>query len=314
MEDEKTQNKSAVENISHISDLEEKLTGRLPYTLTNDFMFKAFLQENEAALRGLLCALLSLNPQEIQSIVITNPIKYGEKIDAKTLVLDIKLVLNNDQFINLEMQVANLGNWPERSLTYLCRMFDHLKQGEDYNQVKKVIHIGILDFTPADFPEKLYSHYTFCNKENGHIYSDKIGIYMLQLNQLGNPKDQENLPDLYHWAQLFCATTWEEIQMLGENNEVIKDSIVTLKYLTADEEMQMQMEGRERYRRDMEASRRLGQQENEKQLKEQKKRIAKQQETINKMNLESLAKDKEIMEQAKEIERLKQLLSESETT
>ena len=102
--------------------------------------------------------------------------------------------------------------------------------------------------------------------------------------------------------------------MLGENNEVIKDSIVTLKYLTADEEMQMQMEGRERYRRDMEASRRLGQQENEKQLKEQKKRIAKQQETINKMNLESLAKDKEIMEQAKEIERLKQLLSESETT
>ncbi len=109
--------------------------------------------------------------------------------------------------------------------------------------------------------------------------------------------------------------------MLGENNEVIKDSIVTLKYLTADEEMQMQMEGRERYRRDMEASRRLGQQENEKQLKEQKERIAKQQgtineqqETINKMNLESLAKDKEIMEQAKEIERLKQLLSESETT
>ena len=58
---------------------------------------------------------------------------------------------------------------------------------------------------------------------------------MLQLNQLGNPKDQENLPDLYHWAQLFCATTWEEIQMLGENNEVIKDSIVTLKYPTADE-------------------------------------------------------------------------------
>ena len=341
MEDEKMQNTSVGENISPISGLEEKLTGRLPYTLMNDFMFKACLQENEAALRGLICALLSLESQEIHSIVITNPIKYGQKIDAKTLVLDIKLVLNNNQFINLEMQVANLGNWPERSLTYLCRMFDHLKHGEDYNNVKKVIHIGILDFTPADFPEELYAHYTFCNKENGHIYSDKIGIYMLQLNQLGNLKDKERLPDLYHWAQLFRATTWEEIQMLGENNKVIKDSIVTLKYLTADEEMQMQMEARERYRRDMEASRRLGLQENEKQLKEQEKRLAEQQETIaeqqgtineqqgtineqretiaekqetiNKMNSESLAKDKEIMEQAKEIERLKQLLSESET-
>ncbi len=95
--------------------------------------------------------------------------------------------------------------------------------------------------------------------------------------------------------------------MLGENNEVIKDSIVTLKYLTADEEMQMQMEGRERYRRDMEASRRLGQQENEQQLKEQQKRIDEQQETIDKITSENI-------EQAREIERLKQLLSQKKAT
>lgn len=68
MEDEKMQNTSVGENISPISGLEEKLTGRLPYTLMNDFMFKAFLQENEAALRGLICALLSLESQEIHSI------------------------------------------------------------------------------------------------------------------------------------------------------------------------------------------------------------------------------------------------------
>lgn len=33
-------------------------TGALRYTLTNDFLFKAFLQQNEEALKGLLCALL----------------------------------------------------------------------------------------------------------------------------------------------------------------------------------------------------------------------------------------------------------------
>ena len=36
------------------------LTGPLKYRLTNDYMFKAFLQKNEKALRGLLCALLRL--------------------------------------------------------------------------------------------------------------------------------------------------------------------------------------------------------------------------------------------------------------
>lgn len=39
--------------------------------------------------------------------------------------------------------------------------------------------------------------------------------------------------------------------MLAEKNETIQKSIVTLKELTADEKAKMQMEARERYRRDM---------------------------------------------------------------
>ena len=129
----------------------------MPYTLTNDFFFKAFLQKNETALRGLLSALLSLKLDEISSVTITNPIQEGETVDDKNIILDVKLILNDTHVINLEMQVSNLGNWPERSLTYLCRMFDQLKTGEDYINVKKTIHISIMDFTPNDFPEILYS-------------------------------------------------------------------------------------------------------------------------------------------------------------
>ena len=135
----------------------EILTGQLPYTLTNDFFFKAFLQKNETALRGLLSALLSIKLDEISSVTITNPIQEGETVDDKNIILDVKLILNDTHVINLEMQVSNLGNWPERSLTYLCRMFDQLKTGEDYINVKKTVHISIMDFTPNDFPEVLYS-------------------------------------------------------------------------------------------------------------------------------------------------------------
>ena len=135
----------------------ETLTGQLPYTLTNDFFFKAFLQKNETALRGLLSALLSIKLDEISSVTITNPIQEGETVDDKNIILDVKLILNDTHVINLEMQVSNLGNWPERSLTYLCRMFDQLKTGEDYINVKKTVHISIMDFTPNDFPEVLYS-------------------------------------------------------------------------------------------------------------------------------------------------------------
>ena len=216
------------------SDANETLTGQLPYTLTNDFFFKAFLQKNETALRGLLSALLSIKLDEISSVTITNPIQEGETVDDKNIILDIKLLLNDTHVINLEMQVANLGNWPERSLTYLCRMFDQLKSGEDYIKVKKTIHVSIMDFTPNDFPKVLYSEYFLYNLKTGHKYSDKFAIYMLQLNQLGNPKDERDIPEIYYWAQLFKAKTWEEIQMLAEKNECIKQSIVTLQALTAD--------------------------------------------------------------------------------
>ena len=74
---------------------------------------------------------------------------------------------------------------------------------------------------------------------------------MLQLNQLGNKDDEANMPDLYHWAQLFRATTWEEIIMLAEKNESIKEGIVTLKELSEDEKIQMECEARERHRRDL---------------------------------------------------------------
>lgn len=45
---------------------------------------------------------------------------------------------------------------------------------------------------------------------------------MLQLNQIGNLEDEKEMPELYYWASLFKATTWEEIQMLAEKNESIK--------------------------------------------------------------------------------------------
>ena len=87
---------------------EEQFTGKLPYTLTNDFFFKAFLQRNETALRGLLCAMLSLS--HVRSAKIR----------------------------------------------------------EDYRKVKKTLHIGILDFTPKDFPQILYSDYFLYNLKTGY--------------------------------------------------------------------------------------------------------------------------------------------------
>ena len=297
------------QNVTSTHFSNESFTGKLPYTLTNDFFFKVFLQRNETALRGLLCAMLSMKSEEITDIVVTNPIQEGDTVDDKNVILDIKVEVNKSQIINLEMQVENLGNWPERSLTYLCRMFDQLKSGEDYKNVKKTIHIGILDFTPKDFPHIFYSNYFLYNPQTGHKYSDKFGIYMLQLNQIGNQEDEKEMPELYYWASLFKATTWEEIQMLADKNESIKKSIVTLKELTADEKAQMQMEARERYRRDMVAAQDFGREQSEEEIKELKGNLQQSKEEIAKLQEENVRFQEENMKKDERIRFLEEQLA-----
>ena len=104
----------------------ENATGEISYTLTNNYMFHIVLQENELVLKGLISSLLHLQIEDISSVVIKNPIKPGAAIDIKEFILDLCITLNNNIELNLEMQVNNLHNWPDRSLSYLCRTYDGL--------------------------------------------------------------------------------------------------------------------------------------------------------------------------------------------
>ena len=71
-------------------------TGKLPYPLTNDYMFKALFQKNNNVLKELVCSLLHLQPAEVESLEIKNPIILGkaltEDFDSKTFVLDINVL------------------------------------------------------------------------------------------------------------------------------------------------------------------------------------------------------------------------------
>ena len=117
---------------------------------------------------------------------------------------------------------------------------------------------------------------------------------MLQLNQLGNPEDEKNTPNIYCWAQLFKAKTREELQMLAEKKQTIQQSIPTLQELTADEKMRMQMEARERYRRDYVAAIEFGRHENDHERQQLKEQLSLQEEQLSQ-------KDKELTQKSNEL-------------
>ena len=271
-------------------DLSSLPTGKIKYGLTNDYMFRAVFQENKKALEGLLYALLALPEGSIATIDIENPIELGKVINDKTCILDLKIMMNDKQLLNIEMQVTDYGNWPERSLTYLCRAFDHLKGGEDYSMVRPTMHIEIIDFDLPGLSPEFYAEYMLLNTKNGEVYSDKFRLHVLNLNQINHvPKDYKN--SLYHWAKLFKATTWEEIKMLAEKNDYMGETIVTMHQMTEDEKIAAECAARERYERDTLSIYRKGLREGraeteaiiakkDKSLAEKDKSLAEQRETI----------------------------------
>lgn len=234
-------------------------TGRIRFTFLNDYMFKIIFQKHEN-LSGLLCALLHLEPEEIHSIRVNNPIKAGRTVNDKTFILDIDILLNSSTLTNIELQVRNLGDWPDRSLSYLCRDFDQLYHGEKYSSTKSILHIGILDFNIfPDHPE-FYSTYKLANIKNHQIYNDKFELRVLQLNQVHLATEEDKACGLDRWASLFKATTWEEIKMLAQNNTIFSTIAQTLYQSNASKKIRRACRDREEYDFQM---RRIRQQQSE---------------------------------------------------
>ncbi len=239
-------------------------TGKLEYTLTNDFLFKSLLQKNKKVLKALVASLMHLKIEEITSIEITNPIELGGSVKDKTFELDIRLILNGHTIINLEMQVLNKGFWPERSIGYLARNFDHLERGEDYSHTKTVIHIGFLDFDLPDIPPEFYGTYKLLNVKNNAKYSDKFTLSVVNLKHIDMATEEDKKYHIDKWVALFKATTWEEIKMIAGKDEYLNEASSELFKRLSDLAVREEYDARERYYRDQERLRRLEQETVEK--------------------------------------------------
>ncbi len=220
------------------------LTGPIDYGFRNDYMFRAALQLSQKALIGLISSLLHLPPSAIKSVTITNPITLGATIEDKDFVLDTNVLLNNNTLINLEMQVNNLYNWPERSLSYLCRNFDQLNKGQNYSELKPVIHIGFLDYTL--FPERpeFYATYRLLNLKDHFEYSDKLTLSVVDLKHIELATDADKAYGIDKWAALFRSISWEEILMTAKNDEYLMEATKTLYNLNADDMVRQRCQAR----------------------------------------------------------------------
>lgn len=227
---EKLKNKVTDEELKIRATSDEKITVKL----TNNYAFQKIFK-NAKIVKGFLMALLNLKEYEIKKIEITDPFTLGENNEEKKGILDIKLVLNQNRKINIEMQNTYQDDWTERSLFYNCRMFtDGFQKGHLYGELPPCIHVGILNFNQMISPN-YYHKFCLMDEKTKEIYSRKFQFHMLELKKLKYAKEKQQRKPLYQWAKLIAAQTWEELEQESKGNKYMERALEEMIKISQDE-------------------------------------------------------------------------------
>ena len=242
-------------NNSVSEELKIKTTDEEPFNicLTNNYAFLKIFKKEENV-KGFLIDLLNLKEKQIKKIEIKDPFTSGENKEEKEGILDIKLTLNGNKKINIEMQNTYQEDWAERSLFYNCRMFtEGFKKGDPYWKLSPCIHIGILNFNMMKSPG-YYHKVTLRDEKTNELYSRKFQFHMIELKKTKTTKGKARKHPLYRWARLIAATTWEEVAQESAGNRYMER--------IQEEMVKMSQDERDRYlylREEMAASDRVSQ-------------------------------------------------------
>ena len=134
------------------------------------------------------------------------------------------MILNKttDELINIKIRYAdnffkrfkglmgneNLAYWDKRILFYLSKMYgEQAKKGESYDQIKKCIHVSILNFIHFPEDKKCYRVINLCDIHTGEVYTDLFEIHILELKKLSETTQTND--EIIQWMRFFSGTRRE---------------------------------------------------------------------------------------------------------
>ena len=224
------------------------------FNLKNDIIFTAFFARkgNEEFLIDFLQSILKI---EIKKIKIREEVNLEKlSVGEKGGRLDIQAELNEGTIVNIEMQMKNLHNIENRTTLYGAKVLAREEaRGKNYNDIKNVIMINILNYELTEFEEYVSETVVVLDKHREYEIIKGMKWYFIELPKFR--KVHPNMDEkLNQWLAFIDDNDRGKIKMAEKKNKTLEKARKEMTYLTGDEEIRRLAELREKWEMDWNSS------------------------------------------------------------
>ena len=208
---------------------------------------------NEDLLTDLVNSTLrEFNFEEVKDLEIIDPspkagfsLNLSKNIELKESIIDIKAKTKNNETVIIEFQLCGNIDFLKRIFYYISKnVVNEVKEGENYNNVQKIISINLLDFN-LKFGDKGKAHRCFklIDTKDLNISLDLIQIHILEVKRFieiikNSTKEELKKNRLLSWMKFFTSDNLELIEEeLKEENQIMSKVIEEYRKFTSDDKM-----------------------------------------------------------------------------
>jgi predicted transposase/invertase (TIGR01784 family) len=186
--------------------------------ITNDIAFRKIFgnDSKKKSLISFLNAVIDLPKNEqVIDVEITNPYQLGKLSGGKSTIVDVKAKDEKGNEFIVEMQVAEFDFFHKRILYYTSQSYvSQIEKGVEYNKLKPVYFIGILEFEIGNSKSYYSRHKVLEVETNEQIIQD------VEFNFIELPKFNKTIEQLET-----SIDQWTYFIKNAENLPIIPESV-----------------------------------------------------------------------------------------
>jgi predicted transposase/invertase (TIGR01784 family) len=188
-------------------------------------------------LKSLSAALLRIRVEDIDEFKVTNPEMPPEgTIDGRKCRLDINMVVDG-QILNLEIQVDDEHNFPERTLFHWARLYSSsLGKGGEFSKLPRTVVASIVDFRLFDCLD-FHSEFEALEVKRHDRLTDRLSLHYFELSKLPAVTGPDDA--LMLWLKLFEAKTEEDLSKIQEiGGSIMEMAVQAYRHVSGTPEFQ----------------------------------------------------------------------------